>query len=109
MKTILTETDPHTGLRREVQTDGRGMREVTVSDASATRQTLDHLQRLRGDEQYAKQGIKEGWQHAASVPAEVWLQWKAEGFDIFTAHPSEIIKRLRARDYERLRATAGRI
>jgi hypothetical protein len=109
MKTIHTETDPHTGLRREVQTDGRGVREVTSSNAATTQQTLDHLQRLRSDESYAKEGIREGWHHAASVPAEVWLQWKNEGFDIFTAHPSEIIKRLRAREYEKLRATSGRI
>jgi hypothetical protein len=109
MKTIYTETDPTTGLRREVQTDGRHMREVTRSDPAATRATLDRMSRLRADDGYARTGIKEGWHHAASVPAEVWLRWANEGFDIFKAHPTEILKRLRDRDYERLRATSGRI
>lgn len=109
MKTLFTETDPYSGLHREVQFDGRGMREVTRSDAGATRATLDHLQRLRGDDAYAKRGIKDGWYHAATIPMEVVVEWMNEGFDVFTAHPSEILKRLRQRDYEKLRATAGRI
>lgn len=109
MKTIHTEVDAVTGLRREVQTDGRNMREITRSDAGATRATLDHLARLRNDESYAKQGIKEGWHHAATIPMEVVLQWRNEGFDVFTAHPNEILKRLRQREYELLKATSGRI
>lgn len=109
MKTIHTEFDPLTGLRQEVQTDGRHMREVTHSSANTTQATLDHLSRLRNDEAYAKQGIKEGWHHAATIPMEVVLQWRNEGFDVFTAHPNEIMKRLRQREYELLRATSGRI
>lgn len=109
MKTIYTEHDSLYGLRREVQTDGRGMREVTHSDAAATRQTMDHLQRLRSDADYAKRGIKEGWHHAATIPAEVVVEWLNQGFDVFKAHPTEILKRLRDRDYEKLRATAGRV
>ena len=109
MKTIHTEVDAVTGLRREVQTDGRHMREITRSDAGATRETLDHLARLRNDEAYAKQGIKEGWHHAATIPMEVVLQWRNDGFDVFTAHPNEILKRLRQREYELLKATSGRI
>jgi hypothetical protein len=109
MKTIYTEFDPLFGVYRDVQTDGRNMREVTRTDAAGTRATLDHLQRLRGDESYARQGIKEGWHHAATIPAEVVVEWLNEGFDVFKAHPSEILKRLRNRDYEKLRATSGRI
>lgn len=109
MKSIHTEIDAFTGLRRDVQTDGRLIREVTTTDSSNTRATLDHLQRLRADESYAKQGIKEGWHHAATIPAEVVIEWLNQGFDVFTAHPTEILKRLRQRDYEKLRATSGRI
>lgn len=109
MKTIYRETDPHTGLVSAIETDGKVMREVTYSDPAATRATLDRLQQVRNDDAYAKAGIKAGWQHAGTVPAEVWLQWKNEGFDIFTASTAEIIKRLRDRDFEKLRATSGRI
>jgi len=109
LKTIHTEIDPLTGLRRDVQTDGRHMREVTQTDASNTKATLNHLSRLRSNEDYAKSGIKEGWHHAATIPMEVVVEWMNQGFDVFNAHPSEIMKRLRQRDYEKLRATAGRI
>ena len=109
MKTIFTELDPLMGVRREVQTDGRHFREVTSSDAAHTRASLDKLARLRNDESYARDGIKKGWHHVADIPAAVVLQWMNEGFDVFKAHPSEIIKRLRDRDFEKLRATSGRI
>lgn len=109
LKTIYTEYDPLVGVHRDVQTDGRNMREVTRTDPGATRATLDRLQTLRSDDAYAKQGIKEGWHHAATIPMEVVVEWMNQGFDVFTAHPSEILKRLRNRDYEKLRATAGRI
>lgn len=109
MKTIHTEYDPLMGVRREVQTDGRLMREVTSSDPATTRASLDHMQRLRNDESYSRDGIKKGWHHVADIPPELVLQWMNEGFDVFKAHPSEILKRLRDRDFERLRATSGRI
>lgn len=109
VKTILTEFDPVMGVRREVQVDGRHMREVTHSDRAATQVTLDNLQRLRSDESYAQRGIKKGWHHVADIPPDVIVQWLNEGFDVFKAHPSEILKRLRHPDYEKLRATSGRI
>lgn len=109
MKTILTEFDPIAGVRREVQTDGRNFREITSSAPGTTQASLDNLQRLRSDTDYARAGIKKGWHHVADIPPEVILQWMNEGFDVFKAHPSEILKRLRNRDFEKLRATSGRI
>jgi len=110
MKTLFTEVDPHTGLKSEYLTeDGSTLTERITADRQATTDTLDHLGRLANDERYSKDGIKQDWWHVGSIPAEVWLQWKNEGFDIFTASTEEIMKKLRDPDYQRLRATSGRI
>jgi hypothetical protein len=109
MKTLFTEVDPTTGLKSEYLTDGKVLMERTTADRQATTDTLDHLQRLAADETYSKDGIKGDWWHVGSIPAEVWLQWANEGFDIFTASTDEILKKLRHPDYARLRATSGRI
>lgn len=109
MKQILQQTDPYTGLQTEWRGDGKRLIEVVTAHADVTRKVLDSNTKLRNEPMYAKRGIKNDMQHAARVPAEVWVQWANEGFDIFTAHPREILKKLRDRDYERLRVTSGRI
>ena len=109
MKHLFTEVDPATGLKSEYLTDGESLVERITADKQATTDTLDHLARLSTDENYSKEGIKGDWLHVGSIPAEVWLQWKNEGFDIFTASTDEILKKLRHPDYARLRATSGRI
>jgi hypothetical protein len=109
MKHLFTEVDPTTGLKSEYLTDGKVLMERTSADRQATTDTLDHLARLSTDENYSSDGIKQDWWHVGSIPAEVWLHWKNEGFDIFTASTEEILKKLRHPDYARLRATSGRI
>lgn len=73
---------------------------------------LDYSTALANAPEYAKQGIKDNFQHVVHIPNVVCLQMKIEdGFDAFTAHPDEIIKFLRKhRDkYSRLFTTAGKV
>lgn len=109
MQTLFTEMDPYTGIQTEYLSDGKSLVERTTASQAITRATVDHTQRLANDADYSAEGIKAGWWHVGSVPAEVWLRWKNEGFDIFTASTPEILKKLRDPDYAYLRATSGRI
>lgn len=109
MKRILHEVDPFTGLETEWFGDGERLVERTSASDANTRAVLDVNKRLANEPEYAKRGIKNDMQHVASIPADVWLRWKAEGFDIFTASTEEVLKKLRNPDYAHLKVTSGRI
>jgi hypothetical protein len=109
MQTLFTELDPYTGIQSEYLSDGKTLIERTTASQAHTHASVDRTKALANDADYAKRGIKQSFKHEASVPAEVWLRWKNEGFDIFSASTSEILKKLRDPDYAYLRATSGRI
>lgn len=108
MNSLFTETDPYTGLTTEFLLDGKNLVERTTASAESTQHVLDHAARLANDADYSKNGIKAGWWHAATIPAEVWLKWAEGGFDIFTASTPDIMKKLRDPDYKLLRTTSGK-
>jgi len=52
---------------------------------------LDYAEKLRNSPEYATEGIKRSWFHAAHISEGVALKMKMEdGFDVYTAHPKEI-------------------
>jgi hypothetical protein len=109
MQTLFTELDPYTGIQTEYLSDGKKLIERTTASQAHTHASVDHTRMLANDPSYSAAGIKADWWHAASVPGEVWLRWKNEGFDIFSASTEDILKKLRDPDYAYLRATSGRI
>ena len=69
---------------------------------------LDMNSLRRNDADISKNGIKQSWWQIGSIPVEVAQKWKIEeGFDILSpdVHPSEIVKRLRMAEFEKLRTT----
>lgn len=104
MKTLFKETDPLTGVTTEYALNGDGqMVERTTADNA--RPHLEYSTTLAKDEDYTRHGIKESYWHVGHVPPEVCVKWLAEGFNVYTAHPSEVIKRLRQPEYAYLRTT----
>ncbi len=95
MKHIFYERDPVTGR--------------TTAIPGLAQKVVDSNARMRNDPNYRRRGVKNEFQHVGRIPSEVWLRWMNEGFNVFTAHPSEIIKRLRDPDYAKLRVVDGKI
>jgi hypothetical protein len=77
-----------TGLQSEVSFQDGKMVVHYDQDVSAA---LDYAERLRNSPEYATQGIKRSWFHAAHISEAIALKMKFEdGFDVYKAHPREI-------------------
>lgn len=109
MKHLFVERDPHSGLQREYLFDGRNLTERTSAIPGHAKRVLSTNAQMRNDPEYARRGIKDEMQHVGRVPAEVWVRWLNEGFNIFTASPNEIRAKLRDPDYANLKVISGRV
>lgn len=104
MKPLFSEVDPYTGLRTEYAVDNDGhMVERTVADNAAMH--MDYSKALSNAPEYSQQGIKTGYWHVGHIPPEVAVKWLAEGFNVYAAHPSEVVAKLRQPEYAYLRTT----
>lgn len=109
MKHLFIERDPVNGLQREYCFDGKNLVERTRAMPGLAQKVLDNNARMRNDPDYKRRGIKNEMQHVGRIPSEVWIRWMNEGFNIFTARPEEIRRKLNDRDYAHLRVTDGKI
>lgn len=103
------ELDPLTGLRtRMAFEDGK----LCVNYSQDITAALDRNKKLRDAEGYAKQGIKNNFQHAAFIPNAICMQIRSEsGIDPYKCSPKELKNYLvKNRDkYGYLFTTAGRV
>jgi len=103
------ELDPLTGLRTRVAFEDGKMHVNYSQDIS---EAIDRNTKLRNAEGYAKQGIKNNFQHVAHIPNAVCLQIRSEsGLDPFKCSAKELKAYLvKNRDkYGYLFTTAGRV
>jgi hypothetical protein len=108
MSIIKSEFDDLTGMKTTYAVEDGQFKVNYSGDVSPH---LDYAEKLRNAEGYAKQGIKDSFQHIGHIPAEVCLKMRTEdGFDVYTAHASEVFAFLRKhRDkYGKLLVTAGK-
>lgn len=101
----VLEALPASGIVRyhvyDLETDI--VRIQTVQDVTNIQSVVKEL---RNDDNYAKQGIKAEWMHAARIPETVIDQWRKEGLNIFSKDERdrrEIKKRLNSSDWRHLR------
>jgi len=103
MEPVASEYDPVTGVLTEYAFgDGKMYVRTSVLDSA---HHLRYTAALRNDPGYSKRGIKNDMLHTGHIPPEVVLRWQKEGFDVITAHPDEINKRLQRPEYAYLRTT----
>lgn len=107
--TILSqETDALTGLKTTFGVEDGQFKVKYEGDVAPS---LDYTQKLRNADEYAKQGIKQNFQHIGHIPAEVCLKMRTDhGFDVWNASAAEIFAFLRKhRDsYSKLLVMTGR-
>lgn len=104
-KKIHEEFDALTGRSKVWTYDGEQVVQHTKQDVQPL---LDHNAALRSDGQTQARGKRAGFLKVGSIPLELVQKWKAEeGFDIFSPSTptSEVLRRLRMAEYEKLRTT----
>ena len=106
MDTFAKEVDPLTGVTTEYAFKDGKMYQRTTSDSAAVH--LDYSRALANNTEYSAHGIKNSYWHTGHIPPDVIVKWLAEGFDVYAAHPDEILARLRTPEYAYLRTTSRR-
>ncbi len=102
---IYEERDALTGRVKRFDFDGEHIIQRTTQDVAPL---LDQNAALRNDPGVTAFGKKHGLLKVGSIPLELVQKWKAEeGFDIMSPNvpTSEVIRRLRMAEYEKLRTT----
>ena len=102
---IYEELDPLTGRIKRWEFDGEHIIQRTSQDVAPL---LDQNAVLRNDASVTAFGKKRGMLKVGSIPLELVQKWKAEeGFDIMSPSvpTSEVLKRLRMAEFEKLRTT----
>lgn len=96
------EYNDQTGTYYEIEDYKDGVIIRTMQDVQPV---LDHVQRRRNSG-YNDRGIKQDWWCYASIPAAVWLKWKAEkGIDVFNRDHEKDVFRLINSEYPHLKHT----
>lgn len=98
-----------TGLRQEIEYLYNEDKTVvrTSQDVSGI---LERNKQLQQADEYKKQGIKESFQHVASIPLVVVHQWMREGIDVTNPdHWPKVKAKLQDPDNKFLRTTLGNI
>jgi hypothetical protein len=92
--TILSqEFDALTGLKTTMGVEDGKFKVRYEQDVSPA---LDYTEKLRNADDYAKQGIKQNFQHIGHIPPSVCLKMRTEdGFDAWNASAPEIFAFLR--------------
>lgn len=103
--TIYEEFDPLAGRIKKFDFDGERIIQRTTQDVAPL---LDQNAALRNDAAVTAFGKKRGMLKVGSIPLELVQKWKAEeGFDILSPNvpTSEVLRRLRMAEFEKLRTT----
>lgn len=103
-KPLHYEIDPLTGRVKSWTLNGETVVQTVTQD---TKPLLDHNMVWRNEIQPAQRRA-DGFTKVGSIPLELAEKWKREeGFDIFSPNvpTSEVLKRLRMSEYEKLRTT----
>ncbi|MBP8273248.1 MAG: hypothetical protein KAY59_02400 [Acidobacteria bacterium] len=104
-KKIHEEFDAFSGRSKVWTYDGERVVQHTQQDVQPL---LDHNAAQRNDPGAAAAGKKKGFMKVGSIPLELVQKWHAEeGFNIFSPDvpTSEVLRRLRMAEYEKLRTT----
>jgi hypothetical protein len=95
---ILTDVSAH-------EVEGK----LVVTKKQDIEPNIEWATQLRNSDEYSKQGIKNGWWHAAHIPNVVVLQLKKIGVDIDRASAKEILAGLRKLNMDYLITTRGQV
>ena len=93
MKILSQDFDTLTGLQTTMGVEDD---KFVVKYQQDVTPSLDYAEKLRNADDYAKQGIKQNFQHIGHIPPSVCLKMRTEdGFDAWNASAPEIFAFLR--------------
>jgi hypothetical protein len=105
----LLSYDPLTGLYTYHSYDELTDQTVISYEADST-PIIEKNKRLANDADYSKQGIKNDFWHAATIPVEVEVDWLInKGIDIYNPDDNQKVRELlRDPQYQYLKTTSGK-
>ena len=104
---ILFDSNPDTGITQYFDYDPL-KDEVRLTSTQDVSGFMEHLKRLRNDEEYSKRGMKQDWWHYASIPAIVEIALRNKGIDIYDKNATKRIIKEINENYPWLKATGKR-
>lgn len=107
----LIDYNDVTGMYTYFVTDDQDERSFYLEHVQEVAPLLDANKQLQIDPEHKRNGIKQGWQHIASIPDILVYKWlREENIDVFNPEHMPAVKRkLRDPAYRYLRATLGNI
>lgn len=109
MSKELLSYDPITGLRTWFDYDASTDTTELYYDQEVD-DILELNKAMANDEDYSKNGIKQGWWHIGSIPASLIMKWRVEeGIDVYNKdHTKRVLAKLNDADFSRLKTTSGK-
>lgn len=104
---LLFDSNPETGVTTYFDYDPVKDQVFLTSHQDVTG-FLDRMNKLRNDEDYSKQGIKEDWWHFASVPVIVEMELMKRGLYLHDKDAMPKILKVLQSEYPYLLATTKR-
>lgn len=105
----LLDHDPLTGITTYHHFDYQtGM--TTIETVQDMQPFIEQAKALQNDTEYSKNGIKNEFWHAATIPINIQYQWLKEGIDVFNKdHWVKVKQKLNDPDWKYLRTSLGRV
>lgn len=106
----LISVDPSTGIHTWFEFEGGAEGKFNIHHTQDVEPIIEHNKRLQNEPDYKKAGIKNEFQHFATIPDIVIMQWMKEGIDVFNKdHWPAVLRKLRDPQYRHLRTSLGGI
>jgi len=102
----VVDYDPFTGITTYFDYDHASDTTIVGYEQDAS-VILDANKALQNNDEYTRQGIKQGWWHYASYPAIIIQKWATEyGVDVFNKdHQKKVIQLVNQPEYKYLKTT----
>ncbi len=100
--------NPHTGVLTDVsahEVEGK----LVIRKQQDIEPYIERATMLRNNDDYWKQGVKQGWAHAATIPPITIVQLMKIGVNVYKAPGREIVAGLKKLGMEHLLTTRARI
>ncbi len=101
---LVFDHNPDTGITQYFDYDPI-KDEVHLTSVQDCTALIDLMTKLRNNEDYSKQGMKEEWWHYATIPAIVEIELRKKGLNIYDKNATKAIIKEINQNYPAFKAT----
>jgi len=101
---LFFDYNPDTGITQYFDYDPVND-EITLTSEQDCTSLIDQMTRLRNDDDYSRNGMKQEWWHYATIPAIVEIDLRKKGLNIYDKNATKAILKEINQNYPALKAT----